>query len=204
MVKNATFVTSAASIKDCPKSILPEYAFFGRSNVGKSSLINMLTGNSTLAKVSATPGKTQLLNYYLIDGLWHLVDLPGYGYAKVSKSARKNWEVIIKEYLVKRRNMLYIFVLIDIRHEAQANDTALIEWLGENGIPFCIIFTKSDKISKTAALRNVEKYKNVLKQKWEELPPTFISSSSTGEGKNEILNFIDNSNREFSAMILSE
>lgn len=195
--RRAAFMISAADVSGCPQPRLPEYAFFGRSNVGKSSLINMITGVKNLARTSAVPGKTQLLNYYMVDeDTWYLVDLPGYGYAKVSKKSRRNWEIIIREYLLQRKSLLYTFILIDIRHDTQKSDLDLINWMGEKGLPFCLVFTKADKISRNAVRRNVEEYKKVLSQKWEELPPIFISSSLSGEGKNEINEFIANSNIE--------
>ena len=195
--RRAAFMISAADVSGCPQPRLPEYAFFGRSNVGKSSLINMITGVKNLARTSAVPGKTQLLNYYMVDeDTWYLVDLPGYGYAKVSKKSRRNWEIIIREYLLQRKSLLYTFILIDIRHDSQKSDLDLINWMGEKGLPFCLVFTKADKISRNTVRRNVEEYKKVLSQKWEELPPIFISSSLSGEGKNEINEFIANSNIE--------
>jgi len=203
--RRAAFVISAVDISGCPQPRLPEYAFFGRSNVGKSSLINMITGVKNLAKTSATPGKTQLLNYYLVDGdTWYLVDLPGYGYAKVSKKSRRNWEKIIREYLLLRESLMYTFILVDTRHEPQKSDLELINWMGEKGLPFCLVFTKSDKISRNAVRHNLEEYKKVLSEKWEELPPIFITSSHSGEGKSEINNFIALSNSEFGSLIESE
>ena len=200
--RRAAFVISAADVTGCPQPRLPEYAFFGRSNVGKSSLINMITGVKNLARTSATPGKTQLLNYYSVDeDTWYLVDLPGYGYAKVSKKSRRNWEKIIREYLVQRTSLIYTFILIDTRHDPQASDLELINWMGEQGLPFCLVFTKSDKISRKAVKRNVEVYKNVLSEKWEELPPIFITSSHSGEGKAEINSFIEQCNTEYASVI---
>lgn len=200
--RRAAFMISAADVSGCPHPKVPEYAFFGRSNVGKSSLINMITGVKNLARTSATPGKTQLLNYYMIDeDTWYLVDLPGYGYAKVSKKSRRNWEVIIREYLLKRKSLLYTFILLDTRHDPQKSDLELIEWMGENGLPFCLVFTKADKISRNAVRRNIEVYKTVLTQKWEELPPIFITSSHSGEGKNEINEFIASTNLEFASIV---
>jgi GTP-binding protein len=200
--RRAAFVISAVDITGCPQARLPEYAFFGRSNVGKSSLINMITGVKNLAKTSSTPGKTQLLNYYLVDeDTWYLVDLPGYGYAKISKKSRKNWEKIIREYLLQRESLMYTFILVDSRHEAQKSDLDLINWMGEKGLPFCLVFTKSDKISRNAIRHNLEEYKKVLSEKWEELPPIFTTSSNSGEGKSEINNFIMLSNSEFSSLI---
>ncbi len=201
--RRASFVISAVDLKGCPKTSIPEYAFFGRSNVGKSSLINMLTGVKGLAKTSSTPGKTQLLNFYSVDNnTWHLVDLPGYGYAKVAKSARKNWEIIIRNYLLKRKSLMYTFILLDSRHTPQAMDLELINWMGENGLPFCLIFTKSDKLSRNMLLKNVETYTKLLNEKWEELPPIFLSSSHSGEGKAEINEFIAKANTDFSALLL--
>jgi len=200
--RRASFVISAVDLKGCPHTTIPEYAFFGRSNVGKSSLINMLTGVKNLAKTSSTPGKTQLLNFFTIDNnTWHLVDLPGYGYAKVAKSARKNWEIIIRNYLLKRKPLLYTFILLDSRHEPLAMDMELITWMGENSLPFCLVFTKADKMSRNGLMKNINKYKNVLKEKWEELPPIFITSSQSGEGKAEINEFIANSNTEFASLL---
>jgi GTP-binding protein len=202
--RRAAFMISAADITGCPAARVPEYAFFGRSNVGKSSLINMITGVKNLAKTSSTPGKTQLLNYFMVDeDTWYLVDLPGYGYAKVSKKFRKNWEKIIREYLLQRKSLVYTFILVDVRHDSQKSDLELIDWMGEEGLPFCLVFTKTDKISRNAVKRNVEEYKKVLSEKWEELPPLFLTSSHTGEGKNEINNFIAQSNIEYAAMTLN-
>lgn len=203
--RRAAFVVSAADVTGCPQPWLPEYAFFGRSNVGKSSLINMITGVKNLARTSATPGKTQLLNYYMVDeDTWYLVDLPGYGYAKVSKKSRRNWEKIIREYLVQRTSLVYTFILVDTRHDPQASDLELINWMGEQGLPFCLVFTKADKISRKAVKRNVEVYKNVLSEKWEELPPVFITSSHSGEGKAEINSFIEQCNSEYASVIAEQ
>jgi GTP-binding protein len=200
--RRAAFVISAADVTGCPQPRLPEYAFFGRSNVGKSSLINMITGVKNLARTSATPGKTQLLNYYMVDeDTWYLVDLPGYGYAKVSKKSRRNWEKIIREYLVQRTSLIYTFILVDTRHDPQASDLELINWMGEQGLPFCLVFTKADKISRKAVKRNVEVYKNVLSENWEELPPVFITSSHSGEGKAEINSFIEHCNTEYASVL---
>ena len=203
--RRAAFMISAADVNGCPHPRVPEYAFFGRSNVGKSSLINMISGVKNLARTSSTPGKTQLLNYYMVDNdTWYLVDLPGYGYAKVSKKHRRNWEIIIREYLIQRKSLLYTFVLLDVRHNAQKSDQELINWMGDQGLPFCLIFTKADKISRNAVKRNVEEYKKVLSEKWEELPPIFITSSLSGEGKNEINEFIANSNIENASLFGSD
>lgn len=200
--RRAAFVMSATDINGCPHPRLPEYAFFGRSNVGKSSLINMLTGVKNLARTSNTPGKTQLLNYYLVDEeTWYLVDLPGYGYAKVAKTARRNWEKIIREYFIQRKSLIYTFVLIDSRLEAQKSDMELINWLGTHELPFCLVFTKADKLSRNNLHKNVDEYKKALQEKWEELPPIFITSSESGEGKSEINDFIALSNRENASLI---
>jgi GTP-binding protein len=162
----------------------------------------MITGVKNLARTSSTPGKTQLLNFYMVDDdTWYLVDLPGYGYAKVSKKSRRNWEKIIREYLLQRESLVYTFILVDSRHEAQKSDLELINWMGEQGLPFCLVFTKSDKISRNAVRKNIEEYKKVLAEKWEELPPIFITSSNSGEGKSEINNFIALSNSEFASLI---
>ncbi len=203
--RRAAFVISATDVTGCPNAHLPEYAFFGRSNVGKSSLINMITGVKNLAKTSSTPGKTQLLNYFQVDeNTWYLVDLPGYGYAKVSKKARRNWEKIIREYLQQRTSLLYTFILVDTRHDPQQSDLSLINWMGEQGLPFCLVFTKADKISRNAVKRNVDVYKTALLEKWEELPPIFITSSHSGEGKAEINSFIALSNSENASLIEQE
>jgi GTP-binding protein len=200
--RRAAFMISAADVTGCPQPRLPEYAFFGRSNVGKSSLINMITGVKNLARTSSTPGKTQLLNYYMVDDdTWYLVDLPGYGYAKVSKKSRRNWEKIIREYLLQRESLVYTFILVDSRHEAQKSDLELINWMGEQSLPFCLVFTKSDKISRNAVRKNIDEYKKVLSEKWEELPPVFITSSQSGEGKSEINSFIALSNIEYASII---
>lgn len=199
--RRAAFMISAADITGCPQARLPEYAFFGRSNVGKSSLINMITGVKNLARTSSTPGKTQLLNYYMVDeDSWYLVDLPGYGYAKVSKKSRKNWEKIIREYLLQRHTLVYTFILVDTRHEPQKSDLELITWMGEEGLPFCLVFTKADKISRNAVRRNVDEYKKILAENWEEFPPIFITSSNSGEGKSEINSFIAATNSEYNLL----
>lgn len=181
---------SNSSVAKCPAPDKPEFAFIGRSNVGKSSLINMLTNNKNLAKTSARPGKTQLLNHFLINDNWYLVDLPGYGYAKVSKSQRNKFQSYIVDYIIKRENLYCLFVLVDCRHEPQTIDMEFMEWLGEKQIPFTIIFTKCDKLGKNTLVSNIEAYKNRLFESWEELPPMLLSSSETGLGKEEILNYI--------------
>ena len=204
-IKSAEFLISSARIDQCPKSNLPEYAFIGRSNVGKSSLINMLTGNGKLAKTSATPGKTILINHFVIkeqgegskgqENTWYLVDLPGYGYAKRSKKDAEKFEHMITTYILDREQMTNLFLLIDVRHEPQQIDMEFMEWLGENGVPFSIVFTKGDKVSKGKLKGNVEHYLTELRKQWEELPPYFVTSSETKMGREEILNYIEEINK---------
>ncbi|WP_299552197.1 ribosome biogenesis GTP-binding protein YihA/YsxC [Seonamhaeicola sp.] len=194
-IKSAEFVMSNSDVAKCPKSMLPEYAFIGRSNVGKSSLINMLTGRKSLAKTSGRPGKTQLINHFLINKNWHLVDLPGYGYARVSKSSKKVFQKFITQYFGKRRQLVCGFVLVDIRHKPQPIDLEFMQWLGENGIPFCIIFTKADKLKPKAIETHVADYKTILLETWEEMPTYFITSSSKGIGKDDLLEYIDALNK---------
>ena len=196
-IKSAEFVISNSEVAKCPDSKLPEYAFIGRSNVGKSSLINMLTNRKDLAKTSGRPGKTQLINHFLINSNWHLVDLPGYGYARVSKSVKKTFQKFITAYFEKREQMLCAFVLIDIRHKPQPIDLEFMEWLGAHQIPFCIIFTKADKVKPKALERKIEEYKQEMLQTWEEMPQYFISSSTSGLGKEEILGYIESINTQF-------
>ncbi len=193
-IKSANFVISNTDVRKCPEGNLPEYAFIGRSNVGKSSLINMLTQKKGLAMTSQTPGKTLLINHFLINNDWYLVDLPGYGYAQRGKEGRENIRRIIESYILNREQLTNLFVLLDCRHEAQKIDLEFMEWLGENGIPFSIIFTKIDKISKGKLKENFEKYKAKLLESWEELPPVFFSSSEKKEGRDEILSYIDDIN----------
>ena len=193
-IKSAEFLVSSARIDQCPKTNLPEYAFIGRSNVGKSSLINMLTGKSKLAKTSATPGKTILINHFVINGEWYLVDLPGYGYAKRSKKDTEKFEHMITTYILDREQMTNLFLLIDVRHEPQQIDLEFMEWLGENGVPFSIVFTKADKVSKAKLKGNVMHYLTELKKQWEELPPYFVTSSEAKMGREEILNYIEEIN----------
>lgn len=190
MIKSAEFVKSSPRVEECPEEMIPEYAFIGRSNVGKSSLINHLTNRKKLAKTSSTPGKTQLINHFLIDGAWFLVDLPGYGWAQTSKTNKALWKKMIDNYLLQRPNLAVVFVLVDIRHEPQQNDLAFIHWLGEEGIPLSIVFTKADKLGKNQIQANVAAYKKVLRKSWEELPPTFVTSSTEKFGGEEILDFI--------------
>ena len=193
-IKSAEFVMSNSNVAKCPKSMLPEYAFIGRSNVGKSSLINMLTGRKSLAKTSGRPGKTQLINHFLINKNWHLVDLPGYGYARVSKSAKKTFQKFITQYFVLREQLVTAFVLVDIRHKPQPIDLEFMQWLGENNVPFSIIFTKADKLKSNTITRHVEDYKAVLLETWETIPNCFITSSSKSMGKEDVLNYIDELN----------
>ena len=196
-ISEAIFLQSNTDYQKCPKPDKPEYAFIGRSNVGKSSLINPIVQKKDLAKTSQTPGKTQLINHFQIDKKWYLVDLPGYGYAKVSKVDREKFEKMIHEYLENRENLIYTFVLVDVRHEPQKLDLEFINTLGEKGIPFCIVFTKADKLSKTAVDKNVEAYQQIMLETWEEMPQFFVTSSVNGSGRKEILDTIDNLNKEF-------
>lgn len=193
-VKSAKFVISNSDVRKCPDTGLPEYAFIGRSNVGKSSLINMLTNRNGLAKTSSTPGKTTLINHFLINESWYIVDLPGYGYARRGNEGRESIRRIINTYILGREAMTCLFVLLDCRHEPQKIDLEFIDFLGENGVPFAIIFTKADKISKTALERNIAAYKARLLQSWEELPPIFATSSEKRMGRDEILGYIDEIN----------
>lgn len=194
-IKSATFVISNTDIKKCPAPDLPEFAFIGRSNVGKSSLINMLTNNKKLAKTSGRPGKTQLINHFLINESWYLVDLPGYGYAKTSKKNRYEFTKFIEKYLRERENLLNTFVLIDSRLEPQKNDVEFLNWMGHNQLPFSIVFTKIDKLSSSALQKNLARYKKELKKYWEEIPPTFTTSSTSEFGKEKLLNYIDDINK---------
>lgn len=190
-IKTAQFLMSNTNVKKCPAPDRPEYAFIGRSNVGKSSLINMLTNQKKLAKTSSRPGKTQLINHFIINDSWYLVDLPGYGYAKVSKKARNKFQAYIVDYILQRENLYCLFVLIDSRLEPQAIDLDFISWLGEKQVPFALVFTKADKLGKTKLASAVAHYKKELKKQWAELPPVLVSSAETGLGKEEILSFID-------------
>ncbi|WP_130735368.1 ribosome biogenesis GTP-binding protein YihA/YsxC [Flavobacterium sp. J27] len=197
-ITSAEFIISNSDASKCPNEPLPEYAFIGRSNVGKSSLINMLTNHKNLAKTSGKPGKTQLINHFKINQNWFLVDLPGYGYARVSKKTKEVFQQFITDYFETRQQLVCAFVLIDIRLEAQKIDLEFINYLGEAGVPFCIIFTKADKIGKVKAQQNVAAYKKkVLANGWEEMPQHFITSSSDGTGKEELLVFIDQINSDF-------
>jgi len=190
-IKEAVFVVSNTEVKLCPQDQKPEVAFIGRSNVGKSSLINMLVNNKNLAKTSGRPGKTQLINHFLINGEWYLVDLPGYGYAKASKTSREKWEKFIAEYLTKRETLFNVFVLLDSRLEPQKIDIEFMNWCGEKRIPFSMVFTKIDKLSSSALQKNLAKYKKEMLKYWEALPPVFTSSSESAFGKEKILNYIE-------------
>ncbi|MDT0684794.1 ribosome biogenesis GTP-binding protein YihA/YsxC [Autumnicola psychrophila] len=194
-IKNAEFVISNSSVAKCPDSKLPEYAFIGRSNVGKSSLINMLTGRKALAKTSATPGKTQLINHFLINDNWHLVDLPGYGYAKVSKSTKNTFQKFITAYFEKREQMICAFVLVDSRHSPQKIDMEFMQWLGEHQVPFCIIFTKADKTKPKELELKLENYEAEMLKTWVEMPQYFVTSANTGMGQEEILDYIEEINK---------
>jgi len=197
-IKSANFIISNTDVAKCPTEPLPEYAFIGRSNVGKSSLINMLTERKSLAKTSGRPGKTQLINHFKINENWFLVDLPGYGYAKVSKKDKKTFQKYITNYFLQREQLVCSFVLVDIRHEPQKIDMEFMEWLGENQIPFCIVFTKADKLRPKAIERNVESYlQELLKGVWEEAPQFFVTSSSKGIGRENVIAFIDSINQDF-------
>ena len=194
-IKSAEFVISNTDVKKCPDNGLPEYAFIGRSNVGKSSLINMLTNRKGLAMTSSKPGKTLLINHFIINDNWYLVDLPGYGYATAGKSMREKLKSIIESYILYREELTCLFVLIDCRHDPQPIDIEFMEWLGENGIPFSIIFTKIDKLSKSKLSENLKAYRDKLFETWEELPPIFITSSEKGQGREELLGYIDQINK---------
>ena len=190
-IKKAEFVVSNVDVNKCPEGNLPEYAFIGRSNVGKSSLINMITGKKGLAMTSSKPGKTQLINHFIIDDKWYLVDLPGYGYAQRGKEGRENIRKIIEDYILEREQLTNLFVLLDCRLEAQKIDLEFMEWLGENGIPFSIIFTKTDKLGGGRMRENLHAYTKNLQESWEELPPIFLTSAEKKEGKTEVLDYID-------------
>ncbi len=198
-IKNIKYEISNENPHKCPATDVPEYAFIGRSNVGKSSLINMLGRSKSLAKTSQKPGKTLLINHFMVDnGEWYLVDLPGYGYAARGKEQREKLSKIIKGYILERAQLTSLFVLIDIRHEPQKVDIEFLDWLGDNGVPFSIIFTKADKLGPVAGQRNVEAYKKELLKRWEELPPVFVTSSEKGTGRQELLDYIYSINQEIS------
>ena len=190
-IRKAEYVVSSPSVGSCPNDSKPEMAFIGRSNVGKSSLINMLCQNKKLAKTSATPGKTMLINHFIINNEWYLVDLPGYGYAKRSKQEVKKLDQMIQGYILQREQLTNVFLLVDARLEPQKIDLEFINWLGVSGIPFCIVFTKADKLGKVVAQKNVAAYCRKLKETWEELPPYFLTSSETRQGREEVLGYID-------------
>lgn len=196
IITDAHFITSNSKIDKLPKDNMPEYAFIGRSNVGKSSLINTLVQRNGLAKTSATPGKTIAINHFVVNHSWYLVDLPGYGYAKRSKKSREEWRVMLANYIKRRRNLVCTFVLVDSRIEPQNSDIGFMEWLGESQVPFCIVFTKADKLGKAELDKNVEAYKKRLLEDWEELPQIFITSSESKLGREEILDFIEEQNKE--------
>ena len=199
-VANAEFVVSNTNVEQCPKTKLPEYAFIGRSNVGKSSLINMLCNKKKLAKTSSTPGKTQLINHFLINKQWYLVDLPGYGYARTSKAQKKTFQKFITDYLIKRKELISTFLLIDLRHKPQPLDLKYMNWLGKNLIPFSIIFTKADKLKEVEINEYILKYLNDIRKDWEEIPQHFITSSEKKIGKSELLNYIDEINKSISSI----
>ena len=194
VIKSAEFVISNSQVSKCPTTGLPEYAFIGRSNVGKSSLINMLTGKKGLAMTSQKPGKTQLINHFIINGAWYLVDLPGYGYARLSKDGREKLKAMIEDYTLERKELICLFVLVDSRHEPQKIDLEFIQWLGEEGVPFALVFTKADKLTKGRLSANLEAYKARLLEEWEELPPIFVTSSEQQLGRNELLSYIEGIN----------
>lgn len=195
IINTARFLTSAPNEKKCPDDLRHEYAFIGRSNVGKSSLINMLLGRKDLAKTSSTPGKTMLINHFLVNDEWAIVDLPGYGYAARSRPDRARLEVMIKDYVLNRAQMTNLFVLVDSRHAPQRIDLEFMEWLGENGVPFSIVFTKLDKLSSTAAKKATEVYLSALLERWEELPPVFRTSSADKRGRDAMLDYIEEMNK---------
>lgn len=194
-VKQAEFVVSNSSVSKCPDSIFPEYAFIGRSNVGKSSLINMLTNHKGLAKVSGRPGKTQLINHFLINKSWYLVDLPGYGYAQVSKSSKRVFQKFITDYFSKRKQMVSAFVLIDIRHRPQPIDLEFMKWLAESSVPFSIVFTKADKLPTTQQSLNIASYKSLMLESWQQMPTYFVTSSDKKMGREALLSYIDELNK---------
>ena len=198
IIKSAEFEISNSTVSKCPATSRPEYAFIGRSNVGKSSLINMLTGRNGLAKTSSTPGKTMLINHFLINDAWYIVDLPGYGYARRGKESRDELRRMIEGYVLGRQQMTNLFILVDSRHEPQKIDLEFMEWCGENEVPFSIVFTKMDKLGKVAGGGNVAAYKQRLLETWEELPPIFETSSEDGRGRDELLDYIEQINRSLS------
>ena len=194
VIKSAEFVISNSRVEKCPTTGLPEYAFIGRSNVGKSSLINMLTARKGLAMTSQKPGKTQLINHFIINDAWYLVDLPGYGYARLGKDSRDSLRRMIEDYVLERKELVLLFVLLDCRHDPQKSDLEFVQWLGEEGVPFALVFTKADKLSKGRLAANVEAYKAKLHEEWEELPPIFVTSSEERMGRDELLGYIEEVN----------
>lgn len=194
VIKSAEFVISNSRVEKCPTTGLPEYAFIGRSNVGKSSLINMLTARKGLAMTSQKPGKTQLINHFIINDAWYLVDLPGYGYARLGKDSRDSLRRMIEDYVLERKELVLLFVLLDCRHDPQKIDLEFVQWLGEEGVPFALVFTKADKLSKGRLAANVEAYKAKLHEEWEELPPIFVTSSEERMGRDELLGYIEEVN----------
>jgi GTP-binding protein len=196
-IKSAKFIISNTDVIKCPEPVMPEYAFIGRSNVGKSSLINMLVNRKDLAKTSGKPGKTQLINHFLINDNWYLVDLPGYGYASVSKDSREAWEVFIRKYILKRENLMCMMVLLDSRLPPQKIDLEFMDWLGENEIPFVMVFTKMDKMSKKQFSENMNHYKEEMEKQWDELPRCFYTSAEKKEGRKELMDFISDANKVF-------
>ncbi len=198
-IKQAEFTLSAPLVSMCPKDTKPEYAFIGRSNVGKSSLINMLTNNKKLAKTSSTPGKTLLINHFIINKEWYLVDLPGYGFAKRSKKEIEKLDQMIRSYILQREQLVNVFVLVDIRLEAQKIDLEFINWLGMSSVPFCIVFTKADKLTPNKASQAMEAYKKKLLEEWEELPPMFLTSAEKKVGRDDVLDYIESINHSLAA-----
>ena len=203
IIRKADFLISNTDPEKCPQPDKPEYAFIGRSNVGKSSLINMLLGRKNLAKTSSTPGKTRLINHFVVNEEWYLVDLPGYGYARISKEEREKWEGMIRSYLMRRESLVNTFILIDSRIEPKESDIDFINWFGEEQLPFIIIFTKADKLKPVALASNVAAFKAKLSESWDELPKSFISSAEKGLGRDEILGFIEKSNKNYLAFLKS-
>ena len=201
IIHSATFIKSSPTIKECPTPIKPEFGFIGRSNVGKSSLINMLTGWSRLAKTSVQPGKTRTINHFFVNDSWYLVDLPGYGYARVPVKLREKWVRATKEYILKRENLVSLFVLLDTRHKPQLSDLEFMEFLGLNNIPFSRVFTKSDKLTMTALENSINQYNSEMLKNWESLPVSFITSAVKGNGRDEILDYIEESMNNFSTII---
>jgi GTP-binding protein len=200
IIHSAAFIKSSPTIKECPRSAIPEFGFIGRSNVGKSSLINMLTGWSKLAKISVQPGKTRTINHFMVNDSWYLVDLPGYGYAKVPVKLREKWVKATEEYILKRENLVSLFVLLDTRHKPQRSDLEFMEFLGLNEIPFARVFTKSDKLNITALENSVNQYNSEMLINWESLPVSFITSAVKGNGRDDILNYIEESINNFSTV----